>query len=102
MSGNTLLWIISILQVFILGVFVYVTVKMKSMKLRFSESTLYKEIHYIRALLFFATIVLVFFGWNIQSNIVEKLTENMESKLQFEIDKLKEKSNKEIHVFMEF
>ena len=91
MCGNTLLWVISILQVFILGVLVYVTIKMKSMKLMFSESTLYKEMHYIRVLLVFATIVLVFFGWNIQENIVKKLTADIEQDLKKVTNRLENK-----------
>ena len=80
MNGNTLLWVISVFQAFILGIFVYATKKMKSMKLRLSENTLYKELHYIKALLVTMTIVLVFFGWNIKSNIVSDLKKDLENK----------------------
>lgn len=101
MIESNLLWIIAILQIFTFFIIAYSAKKLKSLKLDFTKSTLYKELYYIKALLVAMTIVLVFLGWNIQSNIVKKLTEDMKNELQAEIGKIKEKYNKDLQVFMD-
>ena len=52
------------------------------MKLKFSESTLYKELHYIKALLVAISIVLVFFGWNINTNVKNDISQDLKTKIE--------------------
>lgn len=82
MDGNILLWIISILQILILSAFVISTLTLKGMKLKFSESTIYKELHYIKALLVFASIVLVFFGLNICVNVKKDISNDLKANIE--------------------
>jgi hypothetical protein len=45
-------------------------------------NTLYRELLYIKALLVFAAIVLVFFGWNINANVKNDISQDLKAKIE--------------------
>ncbi|MCK5050409.1 MAG: hypothetical protein KAS53_01625 [Candidatus Cloacimonetes bacterium] len=83
-----LIAILIILFLIIVTMFYSIFRIQKNYKLDIEKNTIYREILYIKALLVLASIVLVFFGWDIQSNIVKKLTADMGQDLKKVTDQL--------------
>ena len=74
--------ILIILVLIIVKMFYSIFRIQKNYKLDIEKNTIYREILYIKALFVLASIVLVFFGWNINTNVKNDISQDLKAKIE--------------------
>ena len=77
-----LITILIILVLIIVIMFYSIFRIQKNYKLDIEKNTIYQEILYIKALLVLVSIVLVFFGWNINVNVKNDISQDLKTKIE--------------------
>lgn len=83
MQVDTLILVALCIQAVVLFVCLFMLYRNRNGAYRYLvKDPLYRELHYIKALIVIATAMIVFLGWNIQTNVIDDISEELRNKIE--------------------